>query len=310
MVSFRFHIVSLTAVFLAIALGIGIGVTVIDKKVVDVKDAQVRRLTQQVSELRTKNDELSKSLDGWNRYDSDIDDRLLEGRLSGGTYVEVTESGMNSSASAKITGALDAAGARPVARMTLTDKWNSDKDVNELTAVVTVDAKNPKPEDIRKATFAALITDWQDPNQPNVLPELIKRGFISWKAEDPAATPEVFQLGDASIVSLLSNQSSVPVTNATLPFLNASATIFPKRIIAIATSDDQEKQGDATTQTTQAAIVVVRKDNGLDGKISTVDHGEELPGRTAMVLAIGQFGAGVVGDYGVGSSQVVPKATS
>src|SRR3954454_15161459 len=47
MINFRFHIVSLIAVFLALGLGILVGSTVIDQKIVNRLDAEIGRVDRE-----------------------------------------------------------------------------------------------------------------------------------------------------------------------------------------------------------------------------------------------------------------------
>ena len=58
MINFRFHIVSLVAVFLALALGIVIGSTVIDRAIVDNLNDRLDTIKRESSETDKRNDEL------------------------------------------------------------------------------------------------------------------------------------------------------------------------------------------------------------------------------------------------------------
>ena len=57
MINFRFHLVSLIAVFLALGLGILVGSTVIDQKIVN-------RLDTEIDSVRKENDERARREQG------------------------------------------------------------------------------------------------------------------------------------------------------------------------------------------------------------------------------------------------------
>ncbi len=52
MINFRYHVVSLTAVFLALAIGLVVGTAALNGPVVDGLDSQVKNLSKDNSQLR------------------------------------------------------------------------------------------------------------------------------------------------------------------------------------------------------------------------------------------------------------------
>ena len=55
MINFRFHVVSLVGVFLALALGVVIGSTVIDRAIVDRLSSQIDSIRKRADEQRAEN---------------------------------------------------------------------------------------------------------------------------------------------------------------------------------------------------------------------------------------------------------------
>src|SRR5918999_1178508 len=86
MVSFRFHLVSLVAVFLALGLGVLAGTTVINQVL-------VRQLEQDTAEAQRAGDQKDINLRLWRAFGADIFDYLVPGRLAGTEVVLVTQEG-------------------------------------------------------------------------------------------------------------------------------------------------------------------------------------------------------------------------
>ena len=59
MINFRFHVVSLIAIFLALALGVVIGAGVIDRGVVDTLNSRLDRVEAKSDRIQSANNKLS-----------------------------------------------------------------------------------------------------------------------------------------------------------------------------------------------------------------------------------------------------------
>jgi len=82
MVNFRFHLVSLIAVFLALGVGIIVGSTVIDQATVQGLERNVKSLTGQRSDARQQRDEARQALSRWQKFAGELPAELLAGRLT------------------------------------------------------------------------------------------------------------------------------------------------------------------------------------------------------------------------------------
>lgn len=81
MINFRYHVVSLTAVFLALVIGIAMGTTVVSKATVDGLRSNLHRAEARSSAVNTRNNELSSDLSTLrkqsNEVDADLTDKVL-----------------------------------------------------------------------------------------------------------------------------------------------------------------------------------------------------------------------------------------
>lgn len=68
MVSFRFHIVSITAIFLAIAVGVVVGSTFVDRAIVDSLRSRIDSVSENLDERRTDNARLEAEVGRYSDY--------------------------------------------------------------------------------------------------------------------------------------------------------------------------------------------------------------------------------------------------
>src|SRR5687767_13355767 len=94
MVNFRFHLVSLTAVFLALAAGITIGAGVVDRATVDQIERRLTDVDARRQATNEENDRLRADLGRWSQFGEELGDRPLQGRLNGVTVFVVATTGV------------------------------------------------------------------------------------------------------------------------------------------------------------------------------------------------------------------------
>ena len=128
MIKLRTHIISLTAVFLALGIGLMLGSTFLDRTFVDALDAQVKSLNGRLEDRTAEVKSLTEVLDEQTLSEAAIQpahlERLLAGRLSGSEVVILANRGVDSDQVARTVAVLQAAGAEIPAVLWLTDRWN------------------------------------------------------------------------------------------------------------------------------------------------------------------------------------------
>ncbi|MDP9388691.1 MAG: copper transporter, partial [Actinomycetota bacterium] len=83
MINFRFHLVSLTAVFLALGIGIAVGATVVDQATVEFLDRQLNGVERRLDTTDAENAQLRAELDRWRSFAEQARDEAVAGRLEG-----------------------------------------------------------------------------------------------------------------------------------------------------------------------------------------------------------------------------------
>ena len=125
MIDFRYHLVSLIAVFMALAVGVVLGAG-------PLQGTLGSALSDQVTQLRADRNNLSRNLETTQKAVNDRDSyisasskTLLAGSLSGQRVAVVSLPGANSDDGDATVSALTNAGATISARVSLTDAWVS-----------------------------------------------------------------------------------------------------------------------------------------------------------------------------------------
>ena len=85
MISFRYHLVSIVAVFLALAVGILMGTTVIKQGIIDQLKRSSDNAIKNSNQLRTQVSQLQAEIAVLNRFMTQSEPQLITGRLTGRT---------------------------------------------------------------------------------------------------------------------------------------------------------------------------------------------------------------------------------
>lgn len=274
MISFRFHLMSLTAVFLALALGIVLGYTVLDEATVNTLESRIRV-------VRGQKDDALDSLAVWNRFGEQSEEAIVAGRLEGVRVLVVAPEGTDGGTLDDLDGALASAGAVDAGHLELSDKWAEEGPPTRTAVAGALGIVGPISTEAVVATAAErLAREFAEGGGPT-LPALIAANLVQLDAGDPAATPGA----DVRIVIV---SQGVP-EGVVEPLARALGQQLPARVLVADASNDEEFE--------QSLVALLREDPG-EARLSTVDHVGTPRGRVAAVLALREFAQNTVGDYG------------
>src|SRR5437899_1257255 len=102
MVNFRFHVISLVAVFLALGVGVLMGSTAIDQATVKGLKNNLASYKHRSEAERQRANQLSDELSHWDKFAEQARDQLLPGRLAGVPVLVVAVQGVAKSRVADI----------------------------------------------------------------------------------------------------------------------------------------------------------------------------------------------------------------
>jgi hypothetical protein len=202
MISFRYYLITIVAIFLALGLGVLAGSTVLDEGLVNRLQAQTDRLQGDLEDLRGQVNDLRFRMDKLNEFSEAALPVLARGRLLGRDVVVITDQGgIDGGGFEDAIGALRAADANLVTALRIDPAIASatGPSADALASMLGLPPGTPsKTLAARAATALArrLASGQQRPGD-DLLAELQDAGFV---ADLTGASPAVVGGGDQAIV--------------------------------------------------------------------------------------------------------------
>jgi hypothetical protein len=309
-INFRYHVVSLTAVFLALAIGLVVGTAALNGPVADSLKDQVQALNRDNSNLRDQQNQYREELNRAQDFASEVAPAMLDGKLAGRRILVVALPGSQDYADQVIT-MLTVAGAETTAKVTVQDKFFDPLNDVELLYLAE-QASQPSipvaglPENsVGVETSSALLAR-----------ALLRR------------TPEVTPADLTALLTAYSKPGYIAVDDKATG--GAEATVIVSGLPPV-DKDAARKSQSAVTLTTQFAtedrpvvvagqgagdgnlVAAVRTDPALVKSISTVDNASTTQGQLSTALAVAErLVQDQVGQYGLtaGASSLVPRTAT
>lgn len=294
MISFRQHVVTIVAVFLALALGLLAGSAFIQPRLVDQLRSQVEEQRGTMDDLRQQVSELSDRYADEQAFNDAALQHLTQGRLPERDVVVIAQSGIEDEVVSSARQALEAAGATVVvlaARETLAPQdEGTQAELSELLALPGVD-----PEDLPGRTAEALADRLAsggsaDPEDPDLLSDLLTQGYLA-PVDAGLSDATVAAIGgpDQVVVVLSGGQAEEPVMAP-----EAFAVPLVRRLAELGIPVAGGESAD-----TLLPFVAILRASGVDGVV-TVDDVDQSRGGAALVLGLDRLlASGEGGDYGV-----------
>lgn len=300
MISFRYHIVSIVAIFLAFALGIAVGTAALNGAVTDNLRDQVNSLRDQRDSLRTDVSALEKRVadqDGFaNLYGADI----ISGALTGKTVAVIQTPGASSEAVDGVVAQVAVAGGRVTGQIEITSDYLDPARAVDIRALATgpahpVGLQLPATDDAGALGGSLLAY---------VLVGSPTDGDISQVLAGFATLQMVKVTGDT-------------VTPADLAIMVTGGTAEESGVamlVALASAVDSQGDGavvagDSASAGEGGVVAAVRDDASASRSISTVDDADTAIGRLTVILALAEQDAGGAGHYGTaaGADAIAPE---
>ncbi|MCF6475101.1 copper transporter [Nonomuraea sp. MG754425] len=306
MIDFRYHVVSIVAIFLALAVGIVLGTTLLQEPAVKSIQEVTAGLTASNDELRAQIDGLRGRAAGNDQFIASATPDLVAGELTGQRVLLVEAPGSNNTAREAAEQVLDQAGAEIAGRVTLAEKFFDPKNKGVLDGLVD----QLKPVNM---VFPTTATSWDR------AAALLAATFVSTD-QTQAGTPNP---ATADVVStfeaggLLSVEGD-PLKRSTLAVVFApekayegeNAEVQAGAVVSVADGLDTGGKGTVlagvSADTTADAIRALRDESEIAKRVSTVDTTDMPVGRVAIVYSLREQMSGHAGQYGVGKGASAP----
>ena len=305
MIGFRYHIVSLAAVLLAVALGVLLGTTQLSGAIGDDQKAQVRSLAKDNGDLQAQ----LKSATALTRSDDAVTTRLapklVAGALRGAKVVVLATPQATDAGTDGVAKALQQAGATVTGRVQLTDGYSDPRRAEDAKSFVT-GGSQPAGFQLPESDDAGVLSA-----------ALLSYALLGDKKGDPtpATTSEVLS-GFSTLKMLRTDSDSVAAADLAVVVSSGAVTgadPAPRlaTLTSLVSSLDNAGRGVVVVGGSAAAgraglIGALRADQGLASAVSSVDDADRPVGQVATVFALAQESAGRSGQYGTAAGSEGP----
>jgi hypothetical protein len=317
-ISLRYHIVSLVAVFLALALGIVVGSTVLQEGTVSALRATSQEVRQRSEENRTENLALKQEISRLQAFGTAVLPELVQDRLKGRSVVLVDTDKVDSGLRDGVRKVLEDAGANVDGQITFADDrlaLGSDADRTAITRLLGVEDAAPdvlRGELVEKLA-ARLATSTALPQEDgqrasDMLTGLQDADFLAdLKLSRPLAAGTDPFPRQGSIFVLLG-----PAATATTA-LAPNAFLVPLADQVSTQTGGPVAGGEAAAVPKQTSWILALRDNrAVSRRVSGIDSADTVYGQLALVQALqGSLQQLPAGQYGIkdGASGLLPERT-
>ena len=311
MIDFRYHLISLIAVFLALGLGILMGSVVLSEKYVERLEKRVTDFEEEVDARRQEVSDLNDRIDAFQEFAVESQPRLVEGALAGEEVVAFETDATDEDLLEGLTETVEQAGGTLVSTITLTDRFAlGDQAERDRLALLLGSTASDGPElraeagtllgervaAVSASRVDASFGDGAGQRLNLLMRSLEDEGFVgvSSSAETPVPAGASF---------IVAGGSTGETFDGAVELASALALGLSNRERAVMVVEP--------STSTWRLVESVRDDGSLNAAVSTADHAETVPGRVAVVLGLEMAIEGLLGHYGVadGASGVIPPPT-
>lgn len=308
MINFRYHVVSLTAVFLALAIGLVVGTAALNGPLADDLNDRVNGLSQHNNQLREQFESMKDEVSRQEDFAVEAAPYMLADQLTGRRVALVSLPAANKYADG-VAEMLTMAGAKIPSRIDIQDKMTDPANNNDLLdlasdppASVGTLPRNLDGVETSTALLAAVLLDGgravPAADRAGVLTAYRDKGYIAVNGQVTDSADAVVVIADTPYVDRGAAGKNKAALTAVIQFDEAGPIVL------------------AGTGVSGTGNVVneVREDAPLNKTISTVDNVHTPQGRIVTALALAEQlrpgtseGTANVGHYGIQADTLMPK---
>jgi hypothetical protein len=291
-ISLRYHIVTIVAVFLALAVGLLAGSAFVEPGLVDQLRTQTDNLRDQVRELEGSLTEARAGIDALDGFVDAALPYLTQDRLLGLSAVVVAQEGVEDAVIGQTQRALVDAGADVVAVISARDAIASEDAETQARLAELLGTPDASPEELpalAAASLAARLANGEVGTEveDDLLAQLLSEGFLApvGSGLSEATLGRVGEVGQVVVVlgGGPEEEPAVPPETFLVPLVEELAALG---------------RPTAAGESTATAVGFVEPIRGMDGLV-TVDDLDLSMGGVALVLGLDRLlGSGQGGAYG------------
>ena len=311
MVDFRYHLVSIIAVFLALAVGIVVGTAALNGPIVDSLRSNINRLSDDKRDLEQDVQQLQGEVGAADGFADTVGSELLAGALADERVLLVIAAGAPEGLVEQLRPVLESAGASVTGRLEVRPALADPESrglVEDLVAEVVpagVDLPDGEPVERAAVELAAALTTGPDAEEVD--------------AGEAQAVVSAFQEADLIAfegeTETLTTATLVVVVGGPAPDAEEGPTVEQQQqleaVLVLAQAFDDRSRGVVVTGPAGSAVegglvAALRGQSTTAADVSSIDNADRGLGRVAVVRALVEQGAGRAGQYGAGAGATGP----
>jgi hypothetical protein len=302
-ISLRQHAISLTAVFLALAIGVVLGSGLLSDTLLSGLRDEKKDLQNQINSLTDDKNGLNEKLSAANDFDTQISGRVVRDALTDKTVVLFRTPDASDDDVDAVTRIVGQAGGSITGTLGLTQEFVDANSAEKLRSVVnssivpagtqlstTLVDQGSQAGDLLGIALLAnrdpAVPSVDETQRQTVLAALRDTGFLSYDKDNLAPANTAIVVTGGGLGDGAGNQGATVARFAAALAPHGSGTVVGGR----------DGSGTGT-----AAVAVIRSDAGLSSAVSTVDDIGAESGRITAALGLQELiNGGRTGQYGVG----------
>ena len=309
MIDFRYHLVSLVAVFLAVALGIVIGTTQLNEPILADIEKQVSSLEQDKRALEDQTQTLQAQVETSDAFETAVAPNLVGNSLADRRVLLVlTNEDVPNETVEGISTLVEEAGGTISGTVQLQPAYSDPSAASSLQSYVTGSGRPPGIQLPETNDTGRLVG--------SLMAQVLMIPPSGAAPADGAAVSSVLA-GLTSLDVLSPDSDTVTPANYAVvltagAFTGADAAERNGPLVDLVSALDAAGSGavvagDAASAGENGLVGTIRADPALSAAISTVDNVDTVAGQVSTVLALGAESEGTSGKYGTGEdTQPVP----
>jgi len=310
-VDFRYHLVSIIAVFLALAVGMVVGTAALNGPIVDSLRSNINRLSDDKRDLEQDVQQLQGEVGAADGFADTVGSELLAGALADERVLLVIAAGAPEGLVEQLRPVLESAGASVTGRLEVRPALADPESrglVEDLVAEVVpagVDLPDGEPVERAAVELAAALTTGPDAEEVD--------------AGEAQAVVSAFQEADLIAfegeTETLTTATLVVVVGGPAPDAEEGPTVEQQQqleaVLVLAQAFDDRSRGVVVTGPAGSAVegglvAALRGQSTTAADVSSIDNADRGLGRVAVVRALVEQGAGRAGQYGAGAGATGP----
>lgn len=309
MIDFRYHVVSIIAVFLALGTGIVLGSTALDRPIIDDLKRRTSGLAEDKAALQDRVNRLEDASDDDAAVVAGLGDFVTAGRLTGQRVTVLSTPGAGIDVRDSVVAGIRDAGGRVSSQIRLLPRLldpSAAAEIDDLVTSLASGVQVPSGLVARAATELAVALDADDlPDgaQPPAQTTRLVSGFreAGLIAVDGSAA---VRPGDLVVIvvgatSTARDASAVPSPGPAVdPVVDVLAAFASRSAVVVAGAADAVEPG--------AILRTLRENAALAARLSSVDTAGTPAGTIATVLALADAARREFGHYGIGTGAEAP----